>query len=110
MKTSSPRAKGKPAPPPTFGQARRPAVGKAKRPARRPALHKLNPASPEDLESVWKTWTGSAPGKTLKLDIQREAITAKGRVTLPKETVMLGRVSKFFLESGKVEDFGEKAP
>lgn len=110
MKRSSPRTKGKPARKATSTAARRPAASKAKRPARRPVLHRLNPASPEELEGVWKAWTGTAPGKTLRLDIQREAITPRGRVLLPKETVMLGRVSKLFLENGKVEDFGGRGP
>jgi hypothetical protein len=108
MSNTSPRAKGKPARKATSAAARRrPAASKAPRPARRPALHRLNPGS---LEDVWRTWTGSAPSKTLRLEVQPQAFTAKGRILLPKETVMLGRVSKFYLETGVVEDFGNAGP
>lgn len=113
MSKTPPRTKGKRARKATSmaaPSARRPAAGKAKRPARRPVLHALNPGDAKSLEEVWRKWTGSAPGKTLRLDIQRDALTTKGRVSLPKETVMLGRVSKFFREDGEVEEFGDHGP
>lgn len=106
MRKTPPRTKGKPANA-TSGSTRRPAASKATRPARRPVHHKLNPGS---LEDVWRTWTGSAPSKTLRLEVQPQAFTAKGRILLPKETVMLGRVSKFYLETGEVQSFGAAGP
>ncbi|WP_257303405.1 hypothetical protein [Geothrix campi] len=65
---------------------------------------RFNPTNPADLLKVWRDWTGSDPRETLTFKVDGDTHG------MPSHVVVLGRVSRFISEDGKLVDFGESGP
>lgn len=67
--------------------------------------HRLNPSDAEGLAKVWKAWTGTDPGQSLRVQVEEPR-----RYGLPPHVVLLGRVAWFATKSGEVKRFGVSGP
>lgn len=95
-----------------------PAKGKAKAkkttftPEKFTLTGRFNPTAAGDLARVWSAWTGTDPDQTLTFDVENHSVLLKtgGRVTIPENVVVLGRVAKFITKGGRLADFGTNGP
>ncbi|HEX9082950.1 MAG TPA: hypothetical protein VF768_11770 [Holophagaceae bacterium] len=69
------------------------------------AAHRLNPSEEASLAKVWKAWTGSEPGQSLRLQVEAPHLYG-----LPSHVVLLGRVVWLATKEGKEIRFGVSGP